>query len=138
MSFKILIVEDNKDTRELLHMYFTNAGFTVAMASDGGEGLYMAEAEKPDLIITDLSMPNIDGTEMIKQLRADSETAHIPILVFTAHGSATTDAAMEVGADQAFYKPFDFDELVNIVREMLQKANCKATNGQAAPNGETP
>jgi DNA-binding response OmpR family regulator len=121
MSFKILIVEDNKDTRELLHLYFTNAGFVVNMASDGADGLYLAKAEKPDLIITDISMPNISGTEMIKQLRADPESAKVPILVFTAYGSSTIEEALEVGADKAFYKPFDFDELVNLVRAILQQ-----------------
>jgi CheY-like chemotaxis protein len=119
MSRKILVVEDNEDTRELLHMYFTNAGFIVVPAPDGADGIYLAKAEMPDAIITDISMPKVDGTEMIKRLRSDPQTRDIPILVFTAVGSSTTEEALAVGADQAFYKPFDFDELVRIVREML-------------------
>jgi two-component system alkaline phosphatase synthesis response regulator PhoP len=121
LSAKILIVEDNQDSREVIHLYFTQAGFTVVTAVDGSEGLYMAKAEKPDLILTDLSMPNIDGLEMIKLLRADEETATIPILIFTAHGSVTAEQAQEAGADQVFYKPFDFDELVKIAKALIQK-----------------
>jgi DNA-binding response OmpR family regulator len=116
---KILVVEDNADTRELLDIYFTNAGFTVATAIDGHEGFQKAQAEKPDLIITDIAMPNVDGAEMIRQLRAEPEMADTPVLVFTAHGSATPEKVKAAGANQAFYKPFDFDEMVKIVRKMI-------------------
>ncbi|HVG21667.1 MAG TPA: response regulator [Blastocatellia bacterium] len=65
MPKKILIVEDTLDTRELLHLYLTSEGFSVATASDGREGLYMARAESPDLIITDINMPEMDGISMV-------------------------------------------------------------------------
>jgi DNA-binding response OmpR family regulator len=116
---KILIVEDNQDTRELLHYYFTNAGYIVPTAIDGQEGLYMAKVEKPDLIITDVSMPNMDGIEMVRQIRSDAEIAHIPILVFTALNSSTEEILAEAGANRVFHKPFDFDELQKIVRGLL-------------------
>jgi two-component system, cell cycle response regulator DivK len=116
---KILIVEDNTDTRDALHHYFTNAGYEVPTAVDGGEGLYMAKAEKPDLILTDIAMPKMNGIDMIKQIRSEKETAEIPILVFTAHTSCTTEEALEAGATHAFYKPFDFNELRKVVRERL-------------------
>ncbi|HYJ46376.1 MAG TPA: response regulator, partial [Pyrinomonadaceae bacterium] len=61
MSAKILVVEDNLDTRELIHLYLTGEGFNVITAADGREGLYLARAEKPNLIITDLNMPHLDG-----------------------------------------------------------------------------
>lgn len=122
MQFKILIVEDNADTRDLLHLYFTNAGFTVVTAVDGAEGIYMATAEQPDVILSDLSMPNMTGIEMIKSLRAQPETAAIPVLVVTAHGNETTEEAIQVGATQAFYKPVDFDALVDIVQNLLEKS----------------
>jgi DNA-binding response OmpR family regulator len=121
LSSKLLVVEDNQDTRELIHHYFINAEFTVTTAVDGSEGIYMAKAEKPDLIITDLAMPNLDGMEMIKKLRDDPETATIPIIVFTAHGSVTPEEATEAGADRVFYKPFVFDELVRIVRVLIHQ-----------------
>ncbi len=123
MQFKILIVEDNADTRELLHFYFINAGFTVATAVDGAEGIYMATVEQPDVILSDLSMPKMTGIEMIKTLRSQPETAAIPILVITAHGNETTEAAIQAGANQAFYKPFDFDSLVEIVQHLLEESD---------------
>jgi DNA-binding response OmpR family regulator len=116
---KILIVEDNQDTRELLHYYFTNAGYIVPTAIDGQEGLYMAKTEKPDLIITDVSMPNTNGIEMVRQIRSDTEIAHIPILVFTALNSSTEEKLAEEGANRVFHKPFDFNELQKIVRGLL-------------------
>ncbi len=111
------------DTREALHHYFTNAGYEVPTAADGSEGLYLAKAEKPDLILTDIAMPKMSGIEMIKQLRSETETAEIPILVFTAHTSCTTEAALKAGADRAFYKPFDFTEMRKVVRESLSRSD---------------
>lgn len=122
MPFKILIVEDNLDTRELLHLYFTNAGYTVPTAVDGQEGLYLAKVEKPDLIITDVSMPNMDGLEMVKKIRADAETAEIPVLIFTALNAFTPEELRQSGATKIYYKPFDFDELRRVVREALGQA----------------
>jgi two-component system chemotaxis response regulator CheY len=119
VPFKILVVEDNRDTRDLLHLYFTNANFAVATAVDGEDGIHKATAERPDVILTDLSMPKMNGIEMIKVLRRQSATANIPILVFTARGYTTTKEAMEAGADQTFYKPFDFDALVEVIRGLL-------------------
>lgn len=122
MFFKILVVEDNRDTRELLKLYFTNARFLVVTAVDGTEGIYKATAEHPDIILTDLSMPNMNGVEMIKKLRSRPETVNIPILVFTARGSGITKEAVEAGATQTFYKPFDFDALVEVVHGLLEKS----------------
>jgi CheY-like chemotaxis protein len=121
MQFKILIVEDNADTRELLHFYFTNAGFTVVTAVDGAEGIYMATAEQPDCILSDLSMPKMTGIDMIRTLRSQPETASLPIIVITAHGNETTEEAIQAGANQAFYKPFDFDTLVEVVENLLDE-----------------
>jgi DNA-binding response OmpR family regulator len=117
---KILIVEDIQDTRELLHIYFNNAGFTTATATDGSEGFELAVAEKPDVIITDMAMPNVDGFEMIRMLRFEPTTAKIPIVIFTAHGSVSRDVVKKAGASEIFYKPFDFDELVKNVKSLIQ------------------
>jgi two-component system, chemotaxis family, chemotaxis protein CheY len=120
---KILIVEDTLDTRELLHYYFTNAGYSVSTAVDGQEGLYMVKTEKPDLIITDVSMPNMNGTEMIRHIRSDGEIAHIPILVFTAVSSSTEEELSRAGANRVFHKPFDFNELQKIVRGLPRQSD---------------
>lgn len=123
MPYKILIIEDNTATRLVLHHYFKNAGYDVDLAVDGEEGLYMAKSEKPDLIITDVAMPKLDGIEMIKQIRSEPQTAKIPILIFTAVGSFETEEALEAGANQLFFKPSDFHELRQVVRILLNQTN---------------
>src|SRR5690242_1316383 len=93
MTAKILVVEDTLDTRELLHLYLTGEGFTVITAGDGREGLYLARAEKPDLVITDLNMPHLDGLALVKELRAEPQFKDLPIIVMTAFGKQDRDEA---------------------------------------------
>jgi CheY-like chemotaxis protein len=119
MSFKILIVEDNPDSRNLLHFLLTTKGFNASTAVDGAEGFYMAKVEKPDLIITDLTMPNVDGIELVKQIRAEPEIADIPILVYTAYSMDTVEPAIQAGANKSFYKPVDLDEMIAHINELL-------------------
>jgi len=88
---KILVVDDNLDTRELTHLHLTTEGFTVIIAADAREGLYMAGVEHPDLIITDISMPGFTGIDMIKELRQQPDLANIPIIVLTAFGREEMD-----------------------------------------------
>ena len=119
MPKKILIVEDNFDMRELLHLYLKSDGFTVVTARDGREGLYMAEAEDPDLIITDIHMPELNGIEMVRQLRTQPKFKDIPIIVLTAFGIEERDNAVRAGANRAIDKPTDLESLVNDVNELL-------------------
>jgi DNA-binding response OmpR family regulator len=125
MPKKILVVEDNLDTRELIHLHLTTEGFTVVTASNGKEGLYMAGAEHPDLIITDISMPELDGLDLVRQLRTQSEFATLPILVLTAFGDDHLTEAIRVGASRALNKPVLFDGLIDDVREMLAQSENK-------------
>jgi DNA-binding response OmpR family regulator len=122
---KLLVVEDTLDTRDLLHFYFTRAGYHVRTASDGEEGLYMTKVEKPDLILTDVAMPRMDGVEMIRAIRAESDFANIPIIVFTARSASSKEEIIEVGANRVFHKPFDFDELQKMVRGLLGQTGDK-------------
>ena len=126
MSFKILIVEDNADSRNLLHFLFTSKGYVVNTASDGTEGLYLAKSEKPDIIITDLTMPNLDGIEMIKQTRLEPEIRDIPIIVYTAYGSELLESAMQTGATRAFSKPFDLDSLISFIDSLSEASNSQS------------
>ena len=119
---KILVVEDNSETRELTHLQLTMEGFTVVIATDGREGLYMAGAERPDLIITDICMPELSGIDMVKQLRAQPELSHVPILVLSALGREEMDEAIRAGADRAINKPVLLDALVDEVRELLRES----------------
>jgi CheY-like chemotaxis protein len=122
MPKKILVVDDNLDTRELTHLHLTTEGFTVVVASDGREGLYLAGAEQPDLIITDISMPGLDGVEMVKQVRQQSELKNVPILVLTAMGKEEMEQAIRAGANRALNKPVLLDALADDVREMLTES----------------
>jgi two-component system, chemotaxis family, chemotaxis protein CheY len=119
LSKKILVVDDTTDTRDLLHMYLKTAGYTVFMAADGGEGLYQAKMDEPDLIITDISMPNLDGYDMIRQLRAIEQFATVPIIALTAYGEEQLEKAREAGANQAVSKPMNLEELVELVNSLL-------------------
>jgi DNA-binding response OmpR family regulator len=119
MTRKILVVDDNLDTRELTHLHLTTEGFVVVVASDGREGLYMAVAEQPDLIITDLSLPELSGIELVKQLRAQPELDNVPILVLTAFGNEEMDEAIRAGAHRAMNKPVHLDSLMAEVRELI-------------------
>ena len=123
MPFKILVVEDTLDTRELLHFFLTTKGFSVSMAGDGQEGLYLAKAEKPDLIISDLTMPTMDGVEFVRQLQADPEIAPIPIVIYTAFGTEKDTEVIEAGAKKVFHKPFDIDEMLEEITGLLKPAN---------------
>ena len=125
MPKKILVVEDNLDTRELIHLHLTTEGFAVVTASNGREGLYLASAEHPDLIITDISMPEIDGLELVRQLRTQSGFESLPILVLTAFGADQMDQAIKAGANRALNKPVHFDGLIDDVRELLAETNKK-------------
>jgi CheY-like chemotaxis protein len=119
LSKKILVVDDTTDTRDLLHMYLKTAGYTVFMAADGGEGLYQAKMDEPDLIITDISMPNLDGYDMIRQLRAIERFAAVPIIALTAYGDEQLEKARDAGADHAVSKPMNLEELVELVNSLL-------------------
>jgi two-component system chemotaxis response regulator CheY len=119
MPKKILVVEDTLDMREVLHLYLKTEGFDVVTASDGREGLYMARAERPDLIITDLHMPNLDGISLIKELRAEPEFKDLPIIVFTAFGHEERDNAIKAGANRAVDKPTHFESLIDDINELL-------------------
>jgi len=125
LSKKILVVEDNQDMRSLIHFQLTLEGFSVVVASNGLEGIYMASIEKPDLIITDLSMPEMNGIEMTKQLKAQPETRDILILALTAHGDNLMDQVILAGANRAITKPVAMDELVDDVNELLNEAERK-------------
>ena len=85
---KILYVEDNEDNVYMLKNRLTRAGFTVIVATDGAEGVALASSEKPDLILMDLTLPNMDGEEATRRIKADSATNRIPVIALTANAMA--------------------------------------------------
>ena len=119
MPATILVVDDSVDTRDLIHLYLSGEGFAVLIAADGGEGLYRAKSESPDLIITDINMPNMDGHTLIRELRAVEAFADTPIIALTAYGTEAAEEAERCGASAVFAKPMDFAELVSEVKRLL-------------------
>lgn len=119
---KILIVDDEKETRILLKDVFDVRGFNCLVAQDGLEAIKIAQKEHPSLIILDLIMPNMDGIETYKVLKADTGTKHIPIIVFTAQDSeiVSKKGVEEVSDVLSFVlKPFNMRELISIVEKAL-------------------
>lgn len=121
--FKILIVEDNLDSRNLLHFLFTTKGIPAVTAADGKEGLYLAKTENPDLIIADFNLPDMDGAELVKQIHSDEERASIPILIYTAYSAMEAQPAMDAGAMKVFFKPIDLDALIDCVMDFAERAS---------------
>jgi CheY-like chemotaxis protein len=115
----VLVVEDSQDTRELYALALQLDGYIVAEARDGRDGLLQARDVMPDVIVTDLAMPIMDGWEMIRRLKADPRTRHIPIIACSAHDARRrTDGP---APDVVLRKPFAFDLLLVEVRRLLQQ-----------------
>jgi CheY-like chemotaxis protein len=118
---KILIVEDTEDTRNYMESVLELEGFDVVVAKDGLEGLEQASSELPDLIITDISMPQLDGFQMIQKLRSSSKQKDVPILAITSYGMDKAMEAIKGGADRALSRPVENHLLVAFVSDLLRK-----------------
>ncbi len=122
---KILVVEDHRDTRELLKYNLAAAGFDVAAADDGQSGLKLANGFRPDIILLDLMMPGMDGLEVCRQLKGDGELARIPVIMLTAKGEEIDKiVGLELGADDYVVKPFSPRELVLRIKAVLRRSGA--------------
>jgi CheY-like chemotaxis protein len=109
---RILYVEDNDDNVFVVKSRFTRLGHTVLVAVDGRQGLEMAVAERPDLILMDLSLPELDGWEATRRLKASPDTKGIPVIALSAHAMAgDREKALAAGCDDYDTKPVDFARL---------------------------
>ncbi len=109
----ILLVEDNETLRSMLSRRLARKGYEVVVASDGREGIAAASRQQPDLILMDLSLPEIDGWEAARQIKAEQTTSHIPIIALTANAmNGDREKALEAGCDEYETKPVDFLRLV--------------------------
>jgi DNA-binding response OmpR family regulator len=113
----ILVVEDNADVREMLLLYLTDEGFPVITAEDGQQALSLIERSPPDLIITDIHMPNLNGVELIRRLREQS--SNVPIVVTSAFDSGRIEEAMKAGANRSAHKPTELGSLLITIKELL-------------------
>ena len=117
---KILLVEDNEMNRDMLSRRLARKGFEVEMAVDGLKGVEMGRAGNYDLILMDMSLPEIDGWEATRQLRAAKETATVPIIALTAHAMAgDRDKALEAGCNDYDTKPIELDRLLGKMAALL-------------------
>jgi len=117
---KILIIEDNEMNRDMLSRRLARHGYEVVVAVDGAEGLARARDERPALILMDMSLPVIDGWEATRRLKADPETAAIPIIALTAHAmTSDRDKALEAGCDGYETKPVELPSLLEAMEKLL-------------------
>src|ERR1700736_3047864 len=116
---KILYVEDNDDNIYMLKNRRARAGFTVVVATDGTQGIAMATSEQPDLILTDLTLPDIDGEEATRRIKADPATKHIPIVALTANAMAgDREKALAAGCDDFDTKPVELPRLIEKIKAL--------------------
>lgn len=116
---KILVVEDNVDSRDLLSKLLVMNGYDVLSASDGENGYAAALQHLPDLIITDINMPRMDGIALLKKVRLVNLLDGTAVFVITALGSEAASEAIAAGADAALAKPFDFDAFIASVENLM-------------------
>ncbi len=120
---RILIVDDDPMIRRLLQVNFRLEGFDVDVAGRGEEALELASAVRPDIVVLDVSMPDMDGWEVMGRLRDNPETASVPVVFLTARtGQREQEKAQQLGADGYLVKPFDPGELVQVVQRTLAAA----------------
>mgnify|MGYP000011648062 CR=1 FL=1 len=120
----ILLIEDNEMNRDMLSRRLERKGFKVIVAVDGQQGIDAARQDQPDLIIMDMSLPVLDGWEATRQLKADPNTQHIPIIGLSAHAMAgDREKAMDAGCDDYDTKPVELPRLLVKVSQMLGGSN---------------
>ncbi|GAB4495724.1 MAG: hypothetical protein OHK0052_03920 [Anaerolineales bacterium] len=134
MPEKILVVDDDVDTLRLVGLMLQRQGYAIVAASNGRQALTMAAAEMPDLIILDVMMPDMDGYEVTKQLRANPQTAGIPIIMFTAKSQIDDKVSgFESGADDYLTKPTQPRELFAHVKALLARSSKTRASAPAEP-----
>jgi DNA-binding NarL/FixJ family response regulator len=123
MSANILLVDDEPRLREAVQAYLEDSGFTIQVASNAREAWQLIEQATPDLVISDIMMPQVNGYEFLKQMRSDARFTNLPVIFLTARGM-TSDriAGHRAGCDAYLPKPFDPDELVAIIENLLRRS----------------
>ena len=117
---RLLYVEDNEMNRDMLSRRLQRRGFEVLIACNGEQGVAMAAAEKPDLILMDMSLPVLDGWQATRRLKATPDTRRIPIIGLTAHAMATDrDKCLEAGCDDFDTKPVELGRLLEKIERLL-------------------
>ncbi|HEY7666217.1 MAG TPA: response regulator [Xanthobacteraceae bacterium] len=122
---RILYVEDNDDNVYMLKNRLTRAGFTVIIATNGVEGVALAAAEQPDLIIMDLTLPDMDGWEATRRIKAEPATQRIPVIALTANAMpGDREKAIAAGCDDFDTKPVELPRLIDKIRALAPAGNA--------------
>lgn len=117
---KILLVEDNEMNRDMLSRRLLRKGFEVVIAVDGAQGVAMAQSERPQLILMDMSLPEIDGWEATRLIKSDELVKHIPVIALTAHAMPSDkEKALEAGCDDYDTKPVELPRLLEKIERLL-------------------
>jgi len=133
MSARLLLVDDEPGLREAVQAYLEDSNFTVEVASNARDGWELLQQHNPDLVISDIMMPQVDGYQFLKQVREDPRYKALPVVFLTAKGmTGDRIQGYQAGCDAYLSKPFDPDELVAIVTNLLaRRAAAKETSGNA-------
>jgi two-component system, cell cycle response regulator DivK len=119
---KILLVEDNEMNQDMLSRRLLRRGYEVLIAGDGAKGVEMARAERPDLVLMDMSLPVLDGWEASRQIKGSPETNSIPIIALTAHAMAgDREKALDAGCDDYDTKPIELPRLLEKIEALLRR-----------------
>ncbi|MGH7950267.1 MAG: response regulator [Candidatus Binataceae bacterium] len=119
----VLVVEDESDIRELIKFNLEREGYNVDEAGDGAQAMERIRRRQPDLVVLDLMLPGMPGLEICRQIRANPEISHLPVLIVTAKGTEVDKVlGLEIGADDYVVKPFSPRELVARVKALLRRA----------------
>ena len=124
---KILLVEDNEMNQDMLSRRLQRRGYEVVIAVDGGQGVVMAQAQEPDLILMDMSLPVLDGWEATRRVKSDPATNAIPVIALTAHAMAEDkEKCLAAGCDEYDTKPVEFNRLIEKIVALLAKTGVQA------------
>ena len=138
MASRVLVVEDEPDIRDLLAFHLERGGYQVTRAATGPEALRQLRAAPPDLVILDLMLPEMDGLEVCRRLRAEPATAALPVIMLTAKGDEVDRVVgLELGADDYVVKPFSPKEVLARVRAVLRRARAPLSGAPLAVGGIT-
>ncbi|MBT5710998.1 response regulator, partial [Candidatus Poribacteria bacterium] len=134
MADKVLVVDDEPDILDLVELTLVSEGFDVVTATDGAEALAAAHAEGPDLVLLDVSMPDLDGFEVMQALRGSPTTREIPVIMLTARAQISDKLrGLSSGADDYITKPFEPSDLVARVTAALGPAPSAGVEDVSAP-----
>ncbi len=137
MTSHILVIDDEPDIRELVRFGLTQEGFSVETAATAGEGLASVASRLPDLVVLDLMLPDMSGTEVCRTLRAQSQTAELPVVMLTARGEEVDRVVgFELGADDYVTKPFSPRELALRVKAVLRRREPTASEARQLAHGD--